>query len=182
MFMRSAIPAVILQHRSAKVTLDTKPFDPREQAVNESHESTDAPYPGLPVLGHSEPIELAPPPHLLALRGELPANTCAACGEPMALHYATDGCLWVGCYGVSSRKALEAMVPRSLRDATVWGDAHPMVSAAIRDLLLVACGVETATWFSGLQADERINLSRRLAEVAAIAVRAEDAKRAGGKP
>ena len=124
----------------------------------------------LPQPGISEPI------HVQALRGTLPADTCNACGHPVALHYDTSGILYVGCQGVASRLALRTMTDRPLRDVITYGDAHPVVSAAIRDALRVGCGVDVAQWFEGLRHDERINLSRRLAEISAIALRMEDAR------
>lgn len=143
--------------------------DPREQVVEQ-------PY-ALPQPGVSEPITVAPPPHLLALRGELPAATCAACGEPNALHYDTSGYYFVGCHAVPSRKHLAVLSQRPMRDTTVWGDAHPGMSVAIRDALLTGCGVEVSAFYDSLSADARLNLSRRLAEVAALALRVEDARR-----
>src|SRR5688572_20314460 len=141
-----------------------KPRDPRDPDV-----LTDA-YDGLPVPGHSEPI------HLQALRGSLPAESCAACGQPNALHYDTSGIYFVGCHGVAARRAVSGLVSRPLRDVAEWGDQHPSVSSAIRDALLVGCGQDVAYFYNTLTADERLHLSRRLASIAATALRAEDAK------
>ena len=157
------MPAIILNHSRHEVKLR----DPRDPEVMDV--LADA-YDGLPVLGHSEPI------HVRALRGSLPAETCAGCGQPNAYHLDTAGLYWVGCQGVPARHALKALVSRPLSDVQEWGDAHPTVSSALRDALLVGCGQDVAAFFNGLSADERLHLSRRLASIAAVALRAEDAK------
>ena len=147
------MPAIILNHSRHEVHLR----DPRDPDV-----LADA-YDGLPILGHSEPI------HLQALRGSLPAESCAACGQPNALHYDTGGFYFVGCHGVPARRALSALVSRSLRDVAEWGDPHPAVSSIIRDALTVGCGQDVAYFYQQLSADERLHLSRRLAELAVVA-------------
>jgi hypothetical protein len=142
----------------------SKPPDPREPDVME-----DA-YDGLPVLGHSEPI------HLLALRGDLPAQACSACGEPQAYHFDTSGFLFLGCAGVMSRKRLAAMKQQPMRDLTVWGDQHPTVSATIRDALRAACGPAMSEFFDTLPSEDRVAISRRLAELSVIAYLSEQYK------
>lgn len=165
----------ILQHPSSPVNFDySRDLIPETPEGHAAKAETEAEREGLFAL--SQPgIDV--PIHLLALRGELPAATCAACGEPNALHFDTSGFHFLGCAGVPSRKALARLTQRPLRDTAVWGDAHPTVSAAIRDVLLAGCGLEVSQFYDGLRVDERINLSRRLAEIAAIALRAEDAQR-----
>lgn len=153
------MPAIIFAHPRAEVKL----HDPRDPEVRDRY--------ALPQPGITEPI------HLQALRSSLPAEHCAACGEAVAYHYDTSGCLYIGCDGVPARKALAGLTQRPLRDVTTWGDAHPAVSAAIRDALRVGCGVDVAAWFDALRVDEQVNLSRRLAELAAVALRKEDAQR-----
>ena len=84
---------------------------------------------------HSGPEFTTPSPILLALRSELPAETCSACGYATALHYDTSGLHWLGCTGVAARLRLGKMVSRPLRDTEVWGDQHPGVSLALLDAL-----------------------------------------------
>ncbi len=106
---------------------------------------------------------------LRALRGELPAGTCTGCGEPTALHYDTSGLAYIGCDGVASRKALKALRSRPMRDTFVSGDEHPLVSAALRDALLAGCGPAVTYFYETLGWEDRLMLSRRLAELACIA-------------
>lgn len=158
----------ILLHPRSKVIMD----DPRDPPHEPPYE---APFEGLPVLGHSDPIVLVPP-HVLALQGSLPAEHCAACGQPNALHMDCTGCHFVGCHGVPARQALKALVGRPLRDVIHFGDPHPGVSSAVRDTLLVACGPVVSQQYELLDHEERINLSRRIAEIAVTAYLAEQAK------
>jgi hypothetical protein len=139
--------------------------DPREQDVSSEDSSFALPSPGV-----TEPV------YLQALRGRLPAETCAACGQPNAYHYDTSGIYFVGCHGVPSRRALNVLMTRSLRETAEYGDPFPAVSSAIRDVLLVGSGQDVAYFYNSLTAEERVNLSRRIAEVAVTAFRAEDAK------
>lgn len=154
-------PAVILRHTAHEVKLQ----DPRDPPVKD-----EGSYPGLPVLGHSEPI------HLMALRGELPAATCNACGQPNAYHFDTSGCLFLGCHGVLARRRLEALKRQPMRDLTVWGDQHPAVSATLRDALRAACGPAMSEFFDTLPSEDRVAISRRLAELSVIAYLAEQYK------
>ena len=144
---------------------DPPPPDPREQPVVSEDSSYALPQPGV-----SEPI------HLQALRGSLPAESCAGCGQPIALHYDTGGFYFVGCHGVPARRALSALVRRPLRDVAEWGDPHPAVSSAMRDALTVGCGQDVAYFYNSLTADERLHLSRRLGEIAVVAYLAEQAR------
>lgn len=125
----------------------------------------------LPQPGVSEPI------HIQALRGTLPPGTCNACGEPTELHMDTTGALWVGCAGVLARRKIAELIRRPLQHTTTYGDPHPTVSAAVRDAFRVALGPDASEWFDSLTADQRLHLSRRLAEIAAVATWAEDAHR-----
>jgi hypothetical protein len=154
--------ATVYQHPSARVTMD----DPREPP----HPEDEGSYPGLPVPGHSEPI------HLLALRGDLPAQSCAACGEATAYHYDTSGILFIGCHGVMARKRLHAMKTQPMTDLTVWGDQHPVVSATVRDALRSACGPAMSVFFDTLPSEDRVAISRRLADLAVIAYLSEMAR------
>jgi hypothetical protein len=105
----------------------------------------------------------------MALRGTLPAEHCGGCGEPNALHMDSTNSLFVGCDGVQARRVMAAMMRQSMRDTTVWGDQHPKVSSAIRDAMRTVCGPHVALCFETLGHEERINLSRRLAEIAVVA-------------
>ena len=141
-----------------------KPDDPRDPPVAEDG------------YVHSGPELTAPSPILLALRGSLPAETCAVCGFATALHYDTSGLHWIGCTGVPARKRLGTMVSRPLQQIETWGDQHPGVSLALLDALRVGCGAEVAQFIDTLSASECLNLSRRLAEIAVTAHLAEDAR------
>src|SRR5688572_29308265 len=157
------MPAIILQHKASPVTFELPPADPREQAVASEDSSYALPQPGV-----SEPI------YLQALRGSLPADTCAACGGPTAYHYDTSSFYYVGCHGVSARLALKGLINRPLRDVQEWGDAHPAVSSAVRDVLLVGSGQDVAYFYNSLSADERLHWSRRIAAVAVAAYLASE--------
>jgi hypothetical protein len=156
--------ATLLQHTSSPVRFDPTPADPREQSVLEGNYA-------LPQPGVSDPI------YMQAIRGSLPAETCSACGYPNAYHLDTSGIYYVGCHGVPARLALKGLVNRPLRDVAEWGDDHPAVSSAVRDVLLVGAGQDVAYFYNGLTADERLHLSRRLASIAVTAYLADEGRK-----
>jgi hypothetical protein len=105
-------------------------------------------------------------PHVQALMGKLPSESCAACGEFNALHFDTSGFHWIGCVGVSARKHIAQLISRPLGTSTEWSDVYPTVSAAVRDGLLAGCGEAVTDFYEGLTVKEKLDLSRRLAEIA----------------
>jgi len=156
--------ATILQHKSSPVTFQPPPSDPREQPVQDDAYA-------LPQPGITEPI------YLRALKGTISADTCSACGHPNAYHLDTSGVYWVGCHGVPARVALKGLVNRPLRDVAEWGDDHPAVSSAVRDVLLVGAGQDVSYFYNSLSHDERLHLSRRLAAIAITAYLADEGRK-----
>ena len=165
-----------------------KPYsDPREQPVTDKYARlpTDAEVEAARLEAERERAALpyrvtAPgitePIYLRALRSELPADTCAACGKPIAYHYDTSGCLLVGCDGVAARERVGQLVLRPLTFTEQYGDTYPAVSRALDDALKVACGTTVTLFYESLTASERLNLTRRLAEFAVLALRKSDAE------
>ena len=100
---------------------------------------------------------------------------CAACGASVPLHFDTSGFYYVGCQGVPARQELNRLTSLPLTHATEWGDPFPSVSSAIRDVLLAGAGPDVSYFYNTLTADERLNLSRRLARLAVVAFRASEA-------
>lgn len=135
----------------------------------------------MPSPGFSAPLLRAERPHVLALRGELPADSCAACGQPIALHYDTTGNASIGCVGVLARKRLAQRTPQSLHNLTVFGDIHPEVSEAVRDVLFAACGPRVSMFWDELSVEEQWNISRRMAQIVVPVVRKVDALAGIGK-
>lgn len=140
--------------------------DAREQSVSDYPETAESIAAAKAFqLAERAKIEAARP-LVRALRGELPTNTCAACGEPNALHHDTSGFHWIGCDGVPARKHLATLISRPLTFPNQWGDPWPVVSAAIRDGLLAGCGEAVSDFYEQLTPGERLDWSRRLAELA----------------
>lgn len=110
---------------------------------------------------------------VLNLRSDLPGDVCIGCGEFVAHHWDTSGCLWIGCEGAPGRRRVSGLVSRPLTFAEQYSNPYPEVADAIDAALSSACGVTVTTFYQGLTSSERLNLSRRLAE---IAIRAREAK------
>ncbi len=124
------------------------PADPREQAVEDVYH--------LPRPLLTDPI------HVQAMRGDMDHDGCAACSEPMRLHYDTSGIFWIGCDGALRRRSLGLV---GIGDEFILGDQHPAVSEAVRSYLLTSCGALTYL-FAETRRDEQVQIARTLAVLA----------------
>jgi hypothetical protein len=151
------MPATIFNHPKHEVKLK----DPREQEVAEDG------------YVHAGPDLTTPAPILLALRGTLPADTCAACGEAIAYHYSVCGRHKLDCADVPARK-------RSPRNPLHWSDASPDVTCAVRKALLLDCGPGMDVHCASYTHEELLQIARTVAKAATKAIRERDRQDARG--
>lgn len=115
------------------------------------------PIPNRGNLMPSDPI------HVRALRGELDADTCSGCGEAIALHYDTTGCLLIGCLGAAKRRQLGLMERRSASMLT-FGDPHWTITRRLQWALQTDCGPAMASFCECLGEDGTKEVARVLSE------------------
>jgi len=132
------------------VTFD-KPFDPREQDIEDRDTGTFR----MAIPFVTDPV------HVQALKGNVPADTCAGCGLHMGLHYDTSGIYLIGCTGALKRQQLGLT---EIRGFGVPGDAHPAVSRRLQWALETDCGATAAALMEALDCDSRLRVGRILAE------------------
>lgn len=156
------MPAIIFAHPRSEVKLQ----DPRDPPVTEDSIVRALQASNAERIAVNRQTGTHIPLHVRALRGELPEDTCCACGHPTIDH--VGGC----AQAIRANKPMQTSYPLGL----LYGDPHRAVTEAITLALEDSCGPAVALLFETLGNDERLMVARQLSRAAVSAHLAEMAK------